>query len=200
MRFIISLSIILACQAASAKVLFSCEATSPKEMGGQTLHYKLSENDGKLKLEHNGLAIEDEVSASSVNLSQLQEFLKCDAYDEACIEKTTLKNKAYQELGNMIAIGKDAPPDMQNFYQTNKLDVSKIARGQSYLFGKETKMGRPGIFEYYDKNNKLLGRYVFALGTFDCKNKSKPTQDLSVIFKDLGIEPPSFPSEKGMGK
>lgn len=185
MRKILVLLICLSGSSASAKVLFACEGRTPKEMGGQTIHYKLSSIGDSLKMELNGQPVDLPVEAVSIGLPGLEDYLKCGAYDESCKSKVSKDHSGYQALANMIALGKDAPAEMADFYATTKLDVSKIARGQSYLFGKNTQMGRPGVFEYYDKQNRLLGRYIYNLATLDCSDKAEPTVNMEKILKDL---------------
>lgn len=32
-----------------------------------------------------------------------------------------------------------------------------------------------GVYEFYDKSGKILGRYIYALEVMDCSNQEKPS-------------------------
>ena len=174
---------------AIAKTLFACEGKSKVFKEAPPLHFELSQdNAGKYSMKYNGADYNDEpVAVKEVRLDKMQEFLKCDVGNDECVNKVTGGDEATLSAANVVALAKVHGREKMMKGHTSslsKLDPSKIDHAKTYTYNGK-KFGQVGVFEYYDKKDKLLGRYIYAIDVMDCVNKAKPTQDVGKMLKDL---------------
>ncbi len=170
-----------------AKVIFSCEGSSKLMNPGAKTHFRLSQLPTKeFKLEKDGVETHNHPNEEIVNyelkLDGLDEYIKCNSYDEKCKDKASKgKDKGFTDFGNLIVMAKSLENDKDMPKNTNtltKLKLSDIKSGKAYIFGeknKVSKFGNMGVYEFYDKSGKILGRYIYALEVMDCSNQDKPS-------------------------
>lgn len=171
-----------------AKILFSCEGTFKVMAPGKKLHLKLSQSPTKeFKMEKDGVEVQngpnEEISSFEPNLDGISEFIKCDAYDSPCRDRASKgKGKGFSDFANIMSMAKSLERDVPEAKGSNtlvNLKLSEIKFGKSYVFitkGKPSQFGNMGVYEYYDKSNKLLGRYISAMEVLDCKDKTTPSK------------------------
>ena len=170
-----------------AKVIFSCEGTSKIMNPGAKTHLRLSQSSTKeYKLEKDGVETHnrpnEEIVSYEPRLDGLVEYIKCNPYDEKCKDKASNgKDKGFTDFGNLIGMAKSLESEKDMPQDTNtltKLKLSEIKSGKAYIFGekdKGSKFGNMGVYEFYDKSGKILGRYVYALEVMDCKDQERPS-------------------------
>lgn len=108
-------------------------------------------------------------------LPNIQEILSCDinssSFDRCMslyIEKYDLKTASGAILAAEVLMMKLIWDDPEMEIQGG-FSVELIARAKKYVIQAQTKFGLVGLNEYYDRNDKLLGRVMFpGLGAFPC--------------------------------
>lgn len=177
--------------ATQARVIFSCEGTSKVMNPGAKTHLRLTQSPTKeFKLEKDGVEAHnqpnEEILSYEPKLDGLAEYIKCNPYDEKCKDKASKgKDKGFTDFGNLIGMAKsleedkDIPKDMPtNTNSLTKLKLSDVKSGKAYIFGekgKVSKFGNMGVYEFYDKSGKILGRYIYAVEIMDCSNRERPS-------------------------
>lgn len=181
---------ILAALPLQAKTIFACEGTFKAMAPGTKMHLKLTQSPTKeFKMEKDGVEAQngpnESISSFEPNLDGLAELLKCGDYDETCKNKASKgKDPGFQDFAGIIKMAK-ALEEMKETKGANtlvNLKVADIKSGKSYVFtekDKPSKFGNMGVYEYYDKSNKLLGRYIYAMEVMDCKDKAAPSATAS---------------------
>jgi len=177
-----------------AKTVFACEGTFKAMAPGTKLHLKLTQSPTKeFKMEKDGVEVQnapdESISYFEPKLDGLAEFLKCDDYDEACKSKASKgKTSGFQDFAGIIKMAQE----LETMKETKgastlvNLNVADIKSGKSYVFTKKdkpNKFGNMGVYEYYDKSNKLLGRYIYAMEVLDCKDKPTPSKNTTIHDK-----------------
>lgn len=169
-----------------AKTIFACEGTFKAMAPGQKMHLKLTQSPTKeFKMEKDGVETQtgpnESISNFEPNLDGLGALLKCGDYDETCKDKASKgKDPGFQDFAGIIKMAKamDKIKEAKGANTLASLKVADIKSGKSYIFtekDKVSKFGNMGVYEYYDKSNKLLGRYIYALEVLDCKDKPTPS-------------------------
>lgn len=166
--------------ATEAKVLFACEGTSKILNPGKPIHFKLSQKVTKeFEVEKDGVEASnlpnETITEFSPNLDGLSEFLKCGNYDEACKGKLSKgKDAGFADFGGVVGMAKALDESAKGASTLVNLNLNDVKSGKSYIFGekdKTNKFGNMGVYEFYNKDKKLLGRYIYALEVMDCKDK-----------------------------
>ena len=183
---------------AEAKVLLACEGKSKILKPDETTHIQVSEETGSLSLKINGR--DDNLSRTTIATRKidLAKQLKCEKKkaneQDACWKKAGDDETVL--FGKMVAFAKATDPEGD----AAKMDLSKITHGKSYTFpeknGHISKFGDLGVFEYYDKSDKLVGRYLYMLEMMKCDDKEKPTKDESSLEKMLTNPTPKDPTTR----
>ena len=193
---LISASVLLFSVAGHTKTIFACETTSKLLAPGKKMHLKLTQKPTReYTLEIGGVEAHsgngEHINDTMVSLTNLDQYLKCSSYDPACQDKVSAgKGDGYQDFGNVLAFAlaiDKSVPEAKGSNSLTKLKVSQITSGKSYIMAvkdKVSKFGNMGVYEYYDKSNKLLGRYLYALEVIDCKDKEKPSTPAAQINKN----------------
>ena len=183
----ILISVFLFSAAGQAKTILACEGTSKLMAPGKKMHFKLTQKPTReYTVEMNGNEAHngegEYVQDSMVSLTNLDQYLKCSSYDPVCQHKVSAgKGDHYEDFGNVLAFARAMEKELPEAKGTNtltKIKVSQIYSGKSYIMAekdKVSKFGNMGVFEYYDKSNKLLGRYIYALEVMDCKDQPSPS-------------------------
>jgi hypothetical protein len=173
--------------------VLACEGKSVVMSPGKTLHFKLllDKKSKEFSVYSNGIKSDDKVTLMTPNLTNLEAYLKCDTYDEACKGQSKGKDEGYEQAAGIIAfskaMAKDLPKDKNS--SLANLKVSDIGKARIYQVGNDTKFGGMGVYEYFDKSGKMMGRYIYALETMDCRNKETPTDDQGKALRKLTKEP-----------
>lgn len=169
--------------------VFACEGKSNVMAPGKTMHMKLQldEKTKEFSVTVNGIKTDETIKLMTPLLPQLTEYLKCDAYDEPCKARYEVKDDGYLEAAGVLSIAKALAKEMPKSKQGTlaKLNPSDITKARIYQMGKTSKFGGMGIYEYFDKSDKMLGRYIYAIESMDCKNKVVPTDDQGKALKKM---------------
>lgn len=169
--------------------VFACEGRSNVMAPGKTMHMKLQldEKTKEFSITVNGIKSDEAVKLMTPQLPQLEEYLKCDAYDEPCKAKYDVKDDGYMEAAAVLSIAKTLAKELPKKKQGSlaQLDPKNITKARIYQMGKTSKFGGMGVYEYFDKSEEMLGRYIYAIEAMDCKNKVVPTDDQGKALKKL---------------
>ena len=168
------------------KTIFACEGTFKAMAPGQKIHLKLTQSPTKeFKMEKDGIEAQngpnESISNFEPNLDGLAALLKCGDYDETCKDKASKgKDPGFQDFAGIIKMAQSMEKikEAKGANTLVNVKVSDIKSGKSYVFtekDKVSKFGNMGVYEYYDKSNKLLGRYIYAMEVLDCKDKATPS-------------------------
>lgn len=169
-----------------AKTIFACEGTFKAMAPGKKIHLKLTQSPTKeFKMEKDGVEAQngpnESITNFEPNLNGLVDIIKCDDYDDACKDKATKgKDPGFQDFAGVIKMAQSLSEmkEMKGANTLVNLKVADIKSGKSYVFtekDKPSKFGNMGVYEYYDRSKKLLGRYIYAMEVLDCKDKATPS-------------------------
>ncbi|RYZ85211.1 MAG: hypothetical protein EOP04_16445 [Proteobacteria bacterium] len=186
-------TVLMTAGTASALNVFACEGTSAVMNPGSKLHMKLllDEKSKEFTMYSNGLKSDDKVTLLTPKLAELEEYIKCDPYDEPCKEEKKGKDPGFAEAAAVYQMSKTLKDEMPKGTHSTlaKMKAKDLAKARIYTVGETTKFGGMGVYEYFDKDDKLLGRYIYAIETLNCKNKEAPTNDLSKLSRKSNTTP-----------
>lgn len=124
----------------------------------------------------NSIAINDvETHVTAVlerPIVRAEEFVKCDPEDQACVyrDNKMSKNKLTDVSMMYLILFKSYQnyPVLKDVFGVD-FDFSKVASVRVSVLHRKM-FGLPGLYEYFDANGILLGRFLWQYGEFDpCK-------------------------------